>query len=283
LYPVNGEAIDKSQVAPADYPKPVETSVTPVTPDQAAEETTTILCDGCGKGIVIDVDSLPKAVVPINPLVAEGLVPESLASVFAPPVRGQEKKRSSKIVMVARVISGSEMLDKLLKKREAKEKEEAEKEKRRLERLEKKEINDRIKMNKLREREEKKRESERKQREKEARKEEKGQKRQEVQQLRVNETLVTVDVHREMEMDVRVDEMDVRVDEMDVSVDEMDVEVNVSILCSVCELLEPEGDEDIAWYQCEWCDAWVHQACVTVPVATDEDFLCEVCTTTIEE
>ncbi|XP_053398418.1 uncharacterized protein LOC123557736 [Mercenaria mercenaria] len=100
ICPLDGSAIDKSQIVPATFAKP--TTATEENNDDNDART----CPTCGAFAA-------------NPLVQQGLVPQHLADVLMPtpsqPLSSQKKKR---VVAEGRVISGDEMLHKL-KEREA--------------------------------------------------------------------------------------------------------------------------------------------------------------------
>lgn len=71
------------------------------------EETTPeiILCHSCGTSLEIET----KRFVATNPLVTQGLIPDSLANILMPPIdqnQNGQKKKSSKIITEARVLTG---------------------------------------------------------------------------------------------------------------------------------------------------------------------------------
>ncbi|XP_053383335.1 uncharacterized protein LOC128549782 [Mercenaria mercenaria] len=105
ICPLDGSAIDKSQIVPATFAKP--TTATEENNDDNDART----CPTCGAFAA-------------NPLVQQGLVPQHLADVLMPtpsqPLSSQKKKR---VVAEGRVISGDEILHKLKDEKENKKKE----------------------------------------------------------------------------------------------------------------------------------------------------------------
>ncbi|XP_060560718.1 uncharacterized protein LOC132720575 [Ruditapes philippinarum] len=95
IMPVNPDAIDTSQLVPPSFPV------------EERGDNPTITCETCGQFIGQ------------NPLVKRGVVPASLADILVPPPAKPmpQKKRPSKAVTSARVLSGDEMLE-ILKERE---------------------------------------------------------------------------------------------------------------------------------------------------------------------
>jgi hypothetical protein len=89
IMPVNPDAIDTSQLVPPSFPV------------EERGDNPTITCETCGQFIGQ------------NPLVKRGVVPASLADILVPPPAKPmpQKKRPSKAVTSARVLSGDEMLE----------------------------------------------------------------------------------------------------------------------------------------------------------------------------
>ncbi|XP_060575063.1 uncharacterized protein LOC132732603 [Ruditapes philippinarum] len=111
IVPYNPQAIDKSQLVPATFTK---------TNEQTGEKENSNVktCEACGSFLT-------------NPLVDQGVIPQSMAQVLVPPPRKTTGKlKSSRIVTEGRVISGDEMLKKLEEKEEVMRRQMEEKEER---------------------------------------------------------------------------------------------------------------------------------------------------------
>lgn len=87
----------------------------------------------------------------MNPLVAAGLIPEHLQDILVSPEDGPKKKKRSRMVTKARVITGDEYMEIMREKGRKKENEQREKEDRKKKREEKR-------LQKEKEKEEKKKE-----------------------------------------------------------------------------------------------------------------------------
>ena len=107
LYPIDGDAIDKAQLIPRDFQKKKDTpGDAGTTESYSTESHVTILCDSCGSVINVTVNQH-------NPLVAEGLIPKSLADILVPPVPKPQKPKSKKIITDSRVITGKNFINQL--------------------------------------------------------------------------------------------------------------------------------------------------------------------------
>ncbi|XP_060593109.1 uncharacterized protein LOC132747678 [Ruditapes philippinarum] len=115
IYPLSVDAIDKSQLIPASFKQPV-------TENAGTAELKT--CPTCG-------------VFNVNPLLKDGLVPKSLADVLMPPpAKPLSQKRTSRMILEGRIISGDDMLMKLKEKEKAlEEKKERQEERKRIREL----------------------------------------------------------------------------------------------------------------------------------------------------
>jgi len=226
----------------------------------AFSKSATVLCHCCGTEINHDIEDIEKPCK--NPLVTSGLIPESLASILMPPTCVEKKQKSKKIVTEARVITGDGMIEKLNSKRETERKKEEEKENRKVQREQKKEQKRLEKVEKQKDRDRKKAEREDKKKEKEQRKRERQSRGTVRRPRRRTEELIDDD-------DDDVDNYD---DDDD---DDSEMEVNTTVHCVACGMLEPEGNCDIDWYQCDRCNGWAHQSCVDIN--DNEDFVCDAC------
>ncbi|CAC5355611.1 unnamed protein product [Mytilus coruscus] len=98
IVPFNRETIDKKKLAPLDdYYKGTTSDTDP-------------LCHSCGQ------------FVHGHPLVKEGLIPQELADIFVPIIGKGKKQQASRVVTVARVITGSEWRKQIEEKEEKKNK-----------------------------------------------------------------------------------------------------------------------------------------------------------------
>ena len=108
LYPSNRAAIDSRQLVPVSF----QAKTAATTSDNENPEDQTVTCDKCG------------SYLGGNPLVKQGLIPESLAQIMLPPP-GKVVRKRRKMVTEGRVISGDDMLEQLkLKEEEERIKEE---------------------------------------------------------------------------------------------------------------------------------------------------------------
>ena len=280
IHPVDRSAISQSQLIPASFSKNESVTSTEKgeqskenTEEEEVENTTkpdkekgqeetmkSLTCDKCG------------AFTGENPLVKQGLVPESLAKIMLPPPAGKVLTKKRKFVTEGRVISCEGMLEQLrLKEEEEKTKKEnlIKKKKEREERLKEKEEKEKTKKEKViqkkKEREDKLKAKEEEEKTKKEKALEKKKEREEALKAKEEERKKKT-LKRKQQTKATTEEKKKRVPETTNTVPYADV----IYTCGICEerALVTDDDVGIRWVGCDSApqcligSGWFHFDCL---------------------
>ena len=231
LYPIDHDAIDTTQLTPtfikastsstnqktptADLTSslPPSPTTSSATPKPSSAGTT---CSQCG------------SFLGGNPLVKEGLIPESLSQLFPPVPAKPQSASSRKLVTEARVITTEDFYNRLCTKQKETIERKEEIEKRKAERIERKK--------------EKELEKEQRQESKNKKKIETAEKKRKPSIKKTKTTVVDVDLTLNETSGLPVVDLGV---------------------CCMCESMYPDGEcENVEWIECDQCERWYHQVCV---------------------
>lgn len=236
---------------------------------------------------------------PVNPLVAAGLVPETLSDILVtPPEDAAVTKQRTKRIVGARHLTSDEYLQ-MLKDEEKKKKEAEElKEKKKAEREQKKEQRKAELEKKKKERLEKQA-AKRKEME-ERKKQGKGKKRSRSQAAKPPSVRRRLDLEDSSDSNCSEEEPNSELDSTD-SQESMDEQPGPSsgrphrhgrlparfredededgVICELCQLTEPPGmpGMTVFWVDCDSCGMWVHNYCAFKKNAVSRRFKCKKC------